>query len=269
MSPLIALLLLTGPAFEHRKQTLPYSAEWGQYRVVVEHYKPQPTVDEIDDAPMRIRIADQRGHTLKEVRDYYSKSVKSASITAKGAQDLIVHTYSGGAYSSNTTLIFTKTGGLRNILHFSGIHLSLDEARDLNHDGRAELIGQSPALREFSGWSFSRCKPIDVIFQWQGHHLVDVTSRFPAEIMKGDRAEFLRDLKESEWAIQGAITGYYPNMHKVGRDAEARKFLKKHLSKSLYSWFRRYQTELNQAVERSKRVMVDNRKVIDLNLDNP
>ncbi len=155
---------------------LPFKGKWGQYTIAIDRLGTNP-----DDSPQRLRILDGKGRTLKEIVGPRYGEVRLVDVTGKGAGDLHISNWSGGAYCCRTEWIFTKRNGVRNILSHWGRHLGIQKFADLNGDGRQEIIVASPALQKFSGWQFSRSQNLQMVWAWNGKQLVDATRKYPKE----------------------------------------------------------------------------------------
>lgn len=90
--------------------------------------------------------------------------------------------------------------------------------------------------KEWAGSICHACGPdVAVAFRWNGHRCDNVTRSYPRSA--ADTAEAYRRslLKGDFWSRDyriGAAMGYYANMAEIGRDREARRWLRRHLSPS-------------------------------------
>lgn len=65
---------------------------------------------------------------------------------------------------------------------------------------------------------------------------------------RGDIVDILQTGIEREWAFQDIITAYYANMLAIGRGAEARNWLQRHLPHSYWKWLKQNDRELRQII---------------------
>ncbi len=256
------------PDYERGNQKLPYYAQWGSYTVVVEQNGNDET-----GAPQRVRILEPGNKVLREIRAWAIGDVNIAKMTGNSPEELHISLWSGGAYASFAEVYFSQKGRLHNILTFNKEDQEKWEVVDLNHDGIPEIVAENPVLGDFSAYNFHRHWPVITILGWNGSRYVNVTSHYPARSLKEAterRKDILEDLQtpkkeRKEWDFQDKIMAYYANMLSIGQGDVAKRWLKRHLDASDWTWVKANDAELRQiiatALERRGHVIQD--KVID------
>jgi hypothetical protein len=249
----LAATLLLAPATYDRDR-LPYRAQWGPYRVVVETAK----ID--DEDRQRVQIFDASGKVLREVRDERILDVAFVELTGTGDPELYVSGYSGGSHCCGTEYYFTHDGGLRNLLIFDAINGGIGRIRDLNRDGRPELTASSDALSYFGNLHYAASPWVQMVIAWDGTRYTDQTRRYPAAARRAARkyrAEFLAALKQhgedAEERRRGTAAGYYGNALVIGEGVGARQWLLQHAPRTTRQWLLEHEADLREAVAANKR----------------
>jgi hypothetical protein len=245
-------LLAQLPPFDQEK--LPYRGSWGRYTVVVESI---PTKDAPGDRyPQRARILDSRGRVVREIRDR-GIHVCEVEMTGKGPPELCISGYSGGAHCCTTDYYFTRDGGaVKNILIFLGGNDSYTEEKDLNGDGRKELLVTDDGLSYLlQAYGFSPRLPR--VIGWNGKRYVDMTHRYPARA--------LADMKQNQQALRNDrippyqhsdAQGYYADALVLGREKQALTWLRRNAPRSTTNWLVSYIPEIRRAVSAFPRKIV-------------
>lgn len=256
------------PDYTRGTQKLPYYAQWGSYRIVVERYDSDES-----GSPQRVRILGLKNEVLREVRAWGILSVELAKMTGHSPEELHISLWSGGAYASGTEVYFSQAGGLHNILTFDRDDQEEWSVLDLNHDGIPEIVAQNPVLGDFSAYNFHRHWPVITILDWDGRRYVDVTARYPARSLQ-EAFKRRKDIQEClqtprrerrDWDFQDKITAYYANMLAIGRGNTARRWLQHHLESSDWAWVQEHDAELHKVVATTleRRGHVSQDKVIE------
>lgn len=232
------------PKFDPEK--LPYQAVWGPYTVVAEK-----TGDE-QFPTQRARVVDARGRTEREVRDERIADVSYPALTGK-EPDLRVDAFSGGAHCCSTTYFFTREGGLRNVLIFEGSNGGVNAVKDLNGDGRPEIIASSDALAYFGGLPYAASPWIVMVIGWDGRRYVDQTRRFPERSLKQAaqyKAEFSKALRQkgdmAEDIRRSAAAGYYANSLAAGKGPAEWQWLVARAPTATRKWLEKNRKDLDQ-----------------------
>src|SRR5262249_11979550 len=157
--------LAAPPKYDEEK--LPYRAQWGAYTVLVEKTGKE------EFAPERVRILDGSGSVLREIQDQRFIDVSFPELNGGGTPELAVSAFSGGAHCCVTLYYFTQDGGLRNLLIFDAGNSDISDLKDLNGDGRPELIASSDVLAYFGGLSYADSPGLSLVIGWDGARYVD------------------------------------------------------------------------------------------------
>lgn len=247
MRPVYLLLAAAGlftapPKFDPEK--LPYRAAWGSFTVLAEKAGSE------EFSPQRARILDSQGQLQREVRDERIADVSYPTLARKGP-DLRVDGFSGGAHCCSTTYFFTQEGGLRNVLIFDGNNGGINAVKDLNGDGRAEIIASSDALAYFGGLPYAASPWLIMVIGWDGTRYADQTKRFPERSLKQAaqyRKDFLAALRQkgdtAEDMRRLAAAGYYANSLAAGKGPAEWSWLTAHAPAGTRKWLLKNRKDL-------------------------
>lgn len=239
--------------------------QWGQYRIVVEEPAGEYEREQLFDQGgfyNRVLIQDKRGQVLREIRssDALITKVNFVEITGSGLPELHIMNHGGGSCCYEE-YYFTQDGGLRNLLIFEGGHHRIHEVKDLNGDGRPEIIAYSDALTYF-GELCRLCTPlVEMVIGWDGKAYRDQTKAYPRLARKQAqkyKAEFLKAVpKVREWDSEAleyrlyendskkiTALGYYANSLVTGEGAVARAWLLQHADKETRKWLLSHEKDL-------------------------
>jgi hypothetical protein len=258
----LAAGLSAPPKFDAEK--LPYRAAWGQYTILVEKTGTE------EFTPQRARILDERGEVVREVRDERIMDVTFPRVTGGAAEDLHISTYSGGAHCCSTDYFFTREGGVRNLLIFNGRNGGINGLKDLNGDGRLEIVASLDALAYFGGLAYAASPWMVMVIGWDGQRYVDQTPRYPERsraAAREDQTHFLRALRRrgnfAEEERRSAAAGYYANSLVTGAGPAARAWLLPRLPAATRRWFLREEADLKAAaLSGPSRLSVSQEKVL-------
>jgi hypothetical protein len=217
--------------------TLEKTLAWGAYTVKITHYQNDSLADVA-------QIRSSSGRVLREVRGVgiYSSSESQTlleDLTGDGIPELRLMAWSGGAYCCYTDIVFSRARGLKNILIFAGneFHLtkgvnSLNKSgRDLNRDGRPELILENNAISHLNGSTHGATSVL--VLQWK---YVDATRKFP-QIGQTRALQFKQQILtracSADWSLEclDLATGFYANSVLAGNERTARVWLVNHGAK--------------------------------------
>ncbi len=213
--------------FDH---SLPYRAHWGSFIVGVE------ATGEDQRVANRLRIFDEAGRVLKEINASYIEAVDYPSLAGRAglAQLQVTTAPDNNLVSERATYCFASRGTLHNILAIPG---NIDGLRDLDHDGRPELLLNNPAPFEYvGGLCHAAYPPIFLILRWNGKHYHFANQRFPAAVLAQVRKKkkaFRADLQafhdprgSLSWDyLVGDAIGIYADLASIGRREAARRWL--------------------------------------------
>jgi hypothetical protein len=260
ISSLMIFLLFNAQASLLRLEngTLEKTLTWGAYTVKITHYQ-NPKLADV------AQIRSSSGRVLREVRGVglYSSSESQTLLedfTGDGIPELRLTAWSGGAYCCYTDIVFSRARGLKNILIFAGneFHLtkgvnSLNKpARDLNRDGRLELILENDAISHLNGSVHGATSVL--VLQWNGSRYIDATRKFP-QVAQARAAQFKQVILTRgcglDWSPEclDFATGFYANAFLAGNEATARAWLMNHGAKD---WLLTTSLMVKQALNTTK-----------------
>jgi hypothetical protein len=228
---------------------------------------------------------------LKEISDcgespHSLAEVRFVEITGGGIPELYVRTYTGGMHCCSTEYYFTQDGGLRNVLIFNGGNHCITEVKDLNGDGRPELIADSDVFAYYDDLGFMGSPIVVLVIGWDGHRYRDQTRDYPTPARsraQAYQAELLQLLTQPElwwlerlpeetrkWLVTSeadlrrylATTrkqlalGYYANMLVSGEDVAARAWLLERLPGETREWLVASETDLRRRLAKSASVQM-------------
>jgi hypothetical protein len=227
------------PAYNGDK--LPYRARWGPYSLVVDAV---PGHTEESDPRQVLRLTDASGKLVKEVRGNRFAVVEAVELTGKGGPELHATTFTGGAHCCSTEYYFTRDGGtVRNLLVFDSANGGINGHKDLNGDGRREILAANDAFAYFEGIAYAFSPHVPMTLAWDGTRYTDATAKFPARARQEARyyqTEFLkaRAAKDelAEETRRALALGYYANLAAVGEEARAAAWLRKNAPRPSRDW---------------------------------
>ena len=242
-----SMLALSLPRYDANQ--VPYRTAWGPYTVTVE------SVGKGDLAPQRLRILDRSGRTRIEVDDRQITDVETVPLTGRGSDDLHVTAYTGGAHCCSTDYFFSRRGGLHNVLVFGGGNDGINAIRDIDGDGRPEVLASNDVLAYVGDLAYAGSPHLPLVLKWDGRRFVDRTARFPRLVMSrvGEFRKALVDNatksgEEADLERRYGAAGYYGCMLLLGRGTEAARWVGRYLPPGDRAWFRRYRPEAREAL---------------------
>lgn len=254
--------------------------QWGQYRVVSQQYRdvvefrpPGTKLSQKEKVTrQRIQIQDEHGRVLQEIRGGRIDKVDFVEMTGGGVPELYVGTYSGGAHCCYVQYYFTQNGGLRNLLIFLGSNSGIGEIKDLDADGRPELIAGNDVLVYFDDLSFAGSPGVEMVIGWDGQQYRDRTQDYPERARRKAqehqaavvKALASQDESERVWGQRTAALGYYANSLVIGEGTAARAWWLEHADKETRIWLCSHEEELLKQLAKSCKVRVSQQSVLDL-----
>lgn len=228
----------------------------GQYNVVIYEL---PT--ETDLRAQLLQIQDRHGKVLRQIQSPGGADVRFLEMTGGGELELHVNAYNRGS-CCRADLYFTQDGGLRNLLIFLANIGGIPELRDLNGDGRPELIAYNDVLLFFGDLSRSDSPGMVMVIGWDGKQYRDQTRRYPTFARK--EAQEYRDELLGNPEDKRAALGYYANSLAIGENTAARAWLRKYANKDTFEWLFSHEEELRTAVSSSSdKICVSQKFLID------
>lgn len=231
---LLAVLVSLGLA---RKP--PHTLAWGSYSLRIEENEGGQVA--------RILLG---GRTLLEVRDFRLEA-SLVEVTGRPPKELLLKGYSGGAHCCNTYHLFTQEGGLRNLLYQEWGDGGIREVRDLDGDGRGELIALG-VYAYFGNLPFAYSPGVYRIYAYDGMVFHEVTRKFPKpalQAMRAYREAFLKARSSGDLpGMQGSALGYWLNALVIGRGTEARRWLMESAPLQVRRWLLQHEEEILNSV---------------------
>jgi hypothetical protein len=225
----------------------------------------------IDGSPGRVEI-NRHGIRLRTIRDRIICEARILPLSSAHAADLFVKTFSGGAHSSFTLYILGLGDRLRTLLVFNADNYSVTEFKDLDHDGRQELIAWDDSFAYYDDMSFAASPALPFVFRYERGRFVDATARYPA-VLNANRAKAEKKLiaaigrrphqpdrsgevndtyqHQDVWRqddIRSAIIALYGDALLLGSARETRLWLRGHLPASNWDWFARARKDIELTV---------------------
>lgn len=232
---------------------------WGQYNVVMYYH--------VEDwVQVQVQIQDRRGEVLREIwsSGKMLEDDNFVELTGGGTPELHIQTYSGGAHCCYVDYYFTQDGGLRNLLIFLGSNSAIYEVKDLNGDGRPELIANNDTLAYFDDLSHGSSPYMTMVIGWDGKRYVDQTRRYPA-LARQEARKYQTELLEDpiDYSLRSVALGYYAISLVIGEGQAARAWLLKHADKETKEWLLSNEEELRRQLAKTCKVGVSQNQVLD------
>lgn len=244
-------------AFEMDK--LPYKAAWGAYTVTVDPIKDDSVLPQ-----QLLRIRDGSGKVLREIDTSKFDELKLLELSGKGAPELFVSAWDGGAHCCFKGFVFTRDGGLRNLLILDLGNGHVMEFKDLNSDGRPEIIASNDVLSTLGlDLPYSVVPWMNMVIGWDGNQYVDQTRRYPqitrplirryqSEFEKVEGIEGTIYGEDAEVPRRGTALGYYVNSLLVGEGSKAKAWLHEHAPDSTMKWLTDNEALIAKAIDSTK-----------------
>jgi hypothetical protein len=144
--------------------------------------------------PSRLSIQ-KGGRLLVSITDWRILSADCADITADSIPELVVRTFSGGAHCCETLRVYALGDTARLLLLYEANNAMGVEVRDINGDGRRELILGDDSFAYFDDLCYA-CSPahLPLVACYTGVRFEDCTRQFP-DLLRVRRDEGLSRLK--------------------------------------------------------------------------
>jgi hypothetical protein len=142
------------------------------------------------DEPSRLSIQ-RAGRLLVSITDWRIVAVECDDITADGVQELVVRSFSGGAHCCETLRVYALGDTPRRLLLYEANNAMGAEARDVNGDGRRELILGDDTFAYFDDLCYA-CSPahLPLVACYTGSRFEDCTRQFP-DLLRERRDAYL------------------------------------------------------------------------------
>lgn len=154
------------------------------------------------------------GRLLVTLTDWAISGVQCEDLDADKMPELLVRTFSGGAHCCETVRVYALADTPRLLLTYEANNAIGVQARDLNGDGKKELLLGDDAFAYFDDLCYA-CAPssLPLVACEADGRFQDCTAKFP-ELLRGARDRYLgrlgpvtgeEGLKEAEGAALGVL----------------------------------------------------------------
>jgi len=218
--PVLALAILacaTDPACAQQPRPVQRVA-CGEYEVV-------PSGFRAAREPSRLLIQ-KEGRLLVSIADWRVVSADCDDITADGVLELVVRTFSGGAHCCETLRVYSLGDAPRQLLLYEANNAMGVEVRDIDGDGRRELILGDDTFAYFDDLCYA-CSPahLPLVACYTGARFEDCTRRFP-ELVRERRDGFMARVGPAADTaalahVKGAALGVLATSVLVGEEEQA------------------------------------------------
>jgi hypothetical protein len=159
-------------------------------RIACGGYDVVPSGFRAANEPSRLSIQ-KAGRLLVSITDWRVVSVECDDITADAVQELVVRTFSGGAHCCETLRVYALGGVPRLLLLYEANNAMGVDVRDVNGDGRRELILGDDTFAYFDDLCYA-CSPsqLPLVACYTGARFEDCTRQFP-ELLRARRDAYL------------------------------------------------------------------------------
>jgi hypothetical protein len=254
---ILVLVSLTARAqtVQYENGTVEKTLRWGAYTVRFFHYVNEALAD-------AVQIRDSKGRVMREVRAprIVDSDAVFEDVNRDGVPELRVLAWTRGAYCCYTEFFFDRTRGVRNILIFAGREYHSKKGsyaghpfRDLNGDGRFEIVLENDAIAQVNGSTHGPTTAL--VLEPNGSRYVDATRRFARFAIARAleyRAQIGLDADGRFDAAGGALdpmAGYYANALLAGQDRAARAWLIRHGGPRAQEWLRAAEPRIRAALQ--------------------
>ncbi len=174
-------------------------------------YEAVPSGKASNDHPTRLSIQ-KNGRLLLTVSDWSITRVECAGIDADRTFDLLVTSHSGGAHCCETLHVWALDAKPTKLLEYPGGNAGGFELRDLDGDGRLELLVGDDSFSYFGDLCYA-CSPsrLPMVLCRTARGFEDCTRKFPA-VLQAALARFAERLgppgeQDDITFIEGAALG--------------------------------------------------------------
>lgn len=188
LAPALALFLLALAARPARAQDAPVR------RLACGDYQLVPSGFRAEGRPSRLSIQ-KGGRLLETITDWTIVATECDDITADKIPELVVRSFSGGAHCCETLRVYALGEKPRLLLFYEANNAAGAEVRDINGDGRRELILGDDTFAYFDDLSYAASPAsLPLIACYADGRFEDCTRQFP-ELLRARRAGYLGKLR--------------------------------------------------------------------------
>jgi subtilisin-like proprotein convertase family protein len=169
------------------------------------------------DPVARVACHDCAVSGLSAIFDSHPLTIRD--LDADGEPEVLVDLYTGGAHCCFYTVVFRWDGQ-----HYRGSPILWGdpgyELRDLNHDGRPELVTADDRFAYTFTYYAASVLPIRILHYDHGR-FVDATGEFPA-LVRSEAAELRSEYLKARGPedVRGILAAYLADEYRLGRSAE-------------------------------------------------
>ncbi|MEO7715400.1 MAG: hypothetical protein ABIY70_04320 [Capsulimonas sp.] len=242
----------------------PNRFSWGRYQVVITHN------DRYDDDSTQLSIVNSQGRVVKEIKTASVEEVGLIEITGRKPSELYVQTAPVvNIRTLRRAYYFTQSPSVHTLM----TTIFLFDAVHRLADGRVLYAVNSVAPME-GPWlidvemSHGECPGTVVVGELRGRRFVILNRHYRQASMR-EAQEYQRQLlvsiEDDGIARMAFVIGYYANLYMIGRSAEARAWLRRHLPPESQQDLQQALPTLNEFLRRVPRVAwVYDRRVYQL-----
>ncbi len=212
----------------------------------------------ITGKPGRITIS-RNGKQLLIIRDQLIVHAEIRALSSHRASDLFVETFSGGAHCCTTFYVFGLGPRLRTLLVFNARNYDIITIKDLDHDGRQEIIAGDDSFAYYAT-SFAKSPSLPFILGYEKGRYRDTTARY-RWFVKADQVRAKeklahtiravtaaqRDNETSEDIKRGSIN-VYGDALLLGAAQKTREWIRHRVPAQEWKWFLGAQADIELTV---------------------
>lgn len=181
--------------------------------------------------PSRLTIQ-KAGRLLVSLTDWSILSSDCDDITADRVPELVVRTFNGGAHCCETLRVYALDEKPRLLLVYEANNAVGAEVRDLDGDGRRELLLGDDTFAYFDDLCYA-CSPasLPMVACYTGQRFEDCTRRFP-DLLRERRDRYLARVgpaadEDARQPIRGAALGVVAVSALLGEQAQGLDLVRK------------------------------------------
>jgi hypothetical protein len=197
-----------------------------------------------------VEIANAKGNPIEKISGYYIPRVQCEDLLGDDQVELIVEDYSGGAHCCSTYYVYSPRHRKMLLMAKTG-NGSLQDIKDLNRDGKKELIASDDRLAYFGGLSYAASPMLPLIFCYREGQYTDCTRDFP-DLLNQAMQESEAGLKQSdadEISNKRNALAIYALGILLGKESETWQRLQAMLPKDTRVWLETNRAAIQQRMQ--------------------